>query len=687
VLIGKKNMLRFIYCLIFLWSGTTSFAQSPDQLVNVFLGSSGDHGQLSPAASSPFSQLSILPQTNPTLHTGYEYLAKNVLGFTHNRLEGVGCQGSGGIILIKPFLGKEDEGQPLTKIADSASPGSYTISFKEGIETNIAVDQNYGMYNFNFPTIDKGFSIDFSHVFNQAFVGEKHTKNGDVISGWVKAKTTCKVGIYTIYYAIQIDHIQKWQENGTHGLVVNLDPKQKNVDVRVAFSAVDEAHAIKMLNKNKDVKILTVREQSAQRWNNHLSSVKVEGDKERVKLFYSLLYRTMQSPYLISESDKTFKGTDGKLHLTKSNQYHGWAIWDNYKTQLPLLSILFPDKYQDMIHSIGDLYRYGKYDFAGPQEPANSVRTEHSVVVLLDALKKGYKVDFTGLKDSLLADTARFDFTKPDKYLEACYDMWAMGKLFDNYGEKELSKHFFERAQTYKTVWNREFKDLNKKDVDRMSVRNMYQGTIRQYRWSVPFNVQGLLDLSGGRQEFTRQLDDFFDNYYFNRANEPDLQSPTLYYASTKPWKYQELVQRIALDTVVQYYFNDNSRGIGAHIDRIYKNEPKAFVRTMDDDAGAMSGWFVMTAIGLQQPLVGEPVYYLNVPLFSTVTLNGGKVPFVIKVSNFDDKNRYIKGVTLNGNKLDRLWIRHDEIQQGGILEIEAGSVPSDFGSRNMWIP
>jgi len=679
-------MLKIIYCLIFLLSGTVSFAQSADQLVNVFLGSSGDHGQLSPAASSPFSQLSILPQTIPTLHTGYEYLAKDVLGFTHNRLEGVGCQGSGGLILIKPFLGKDDDRKPLTKITDTATPGSYAIAFKEGIETNIAVDQNYGIYNFSFPAGDKGFSIDFSHVFNRAFVEEKHTKNENVISGWVKAKTTCNIGIYTIYYAIQIDHLQKWIDNGKHGLTINLDSEKKNVPIRIAFSAVDEAQAIKMLNKNKKVNISTLRDQSAQRWNKHLSTVKVEGDKERVKLFYSLLYRTMQSPYLISDSDKTFKGTDGKLHLTKSNQYHGWAIWDNYKTQLPLLSILFPYKYQDMIHSIGDLYRYGKYDFAGPKEPANSVRTEHSVAVLLDALKKGYKVDFKGLKDSLLADTARFDFTKPDKYLEACYDMWAMGKLSDIYGENELSKHFFERAQTYKTVWNREFKDLNKKDVDRMSVRNMYQGTVRQYRWSVPFNVQGLIYLSGGKQEFTKQLDDFFDNYYFNRANEPDLQSPALYYASTKPWKYQELVQQIALDTVIQYYFNDNSRGIGAHIDRIYKNDPKAFVRTMDDDAGAMSGWFVMTAIGLQQPLVGEPIYYLNVPLFSMVTLNHGKTPFVIKVLNFEDKNRYIKGVTLNGNKLDRLWIRHDEIQRGGILEIEASSLPSDFGSENMWI-
>ena len=79
----------------------------PVDLVNVFLGSSGDHGQMSPAASYPFSMLSIGPQTYPKTHTGYEYLAKKFEGFTHNRFEGVGCQGSGGNILIKPFLGND----------------------------------------------------------------------------------------------------------------------------------------------------------------------------------------------------------------------------------------------------------------------------------------------------------------------------------------------------------------------------------------------------------------------------------------------------------------------------------------------------------------------------------------------------------------------------------------------------
>lgn len=98
--------------------------------VNVFLGSSGDLCQLSPAASYPFSMLSIGPQPYPATHTGYEHLAKEFLGFTHNRMEGVRCLGSGGNLLIKPFPGEDPEASTLLKAAEDIGPVFYQVSFK-----------------------------------------------------------------------------------------------------------------------------------------------------------------------------------------------------------------------------------------------------------------------------------------------------------------------------------------------------------------------------------------------------------------------------------------------------------------------------------------------------------------------------------------------------------------------------
>ncbi|GHE29655.1 alpha-1,2-mannosidase [Sphingobacterium griseoflavum] len=622
--------------------------------------------------------MNIAPQTYPNLHAGYEHYAKKIVGFTHNRFEGVGCMGSGGVLMAQPYVGENVT--VLEKVAERAGPGFYEIDLKEGIQARFAVHQNLGVHQYTFGKGKKGIRLLLHHAFNGAFVSNNYKRMADgTILGTVRAKTTCHVGVYTIYYAIDLPAGEVVQAEKEIDLL--LDDDTEEVSLKIAFSAVDEASALQILRKNRAIDYTTLKRKSQQHWEEQLSHIRVEGDADRAKLFYSLFYRTLQSPYRTSEADGRYRGTDGQIHHTKGQRYHGWAIWDNYKTQLPLLALAFPDKYEDMISAIADLYRYGKYDFAGPHEPANSVRTEHAAVVLLDAQRKGFHVDVESIRDSLIRDTARFDFSKPDKYLEAAYDMWAMGRLLPS--EKA---HYDHRARSYRKVWQDEFHDLSKRDVDRMSARNMYQGTIRQYRWNVPYDLVGLTKLIGGKATLSKQLDDFFDHYYFNRANEPDIQSPTLYYASDKPWRYQSLVQELALDTVVQYYFNDNSRGIDPFIDRIYKNEPKAFVRTMDDDAGAMSGWFVMTALGLQQPLVGAPVYYLSVPLFQSISIGKGNHTLSITVHHFKPENRYIQRVRLNGKDLNRLWLTHDEIAKGGHLEIDATEQPSEYGQDTIWI-
>lgn len=105
----------------------------------------------------------------------------------------------------------------------------------------------------------------------------------------------------------------------------------------------------------------------------------------------------------------------------------------------------------------------------------------------------------------------------------------------------------------------------------------------------------------------------------------------------------------------------------------------------MDDDAGAMSGWFVMTAIGLHQPVVGTPVYYLHVPLFPKVTLANNGHKLTITVLNFAEENPYIKSVKLNGKDLNRIWLTREELKAGGALVIEASRTPTTYGADSIW--
>ena len=662
----------FILFLFIVFTQFSVFAQS-DQ-VNVFLGTSGDHGQMSPAASYPFSMLSIGPQTYPATHPGYEYYAKQYLGFTHNRMEGVGCQGDGGNILIKPFTNNEQEAE-LIKTSQSGSPGFYGVKFDNGIQAQFTVNKKQGVHHYEFSEGDNGFYIDLGYAFVGRFVEEQHKISGNTITGFVRAGTTCSRGIYKLYYAMEFSENVKFEKSGEHQVLAFLDADQKKVDIRIAFSSVDVEHAKKSITSDSFSQLKAATEQA---WNQKLSQVKVEGDREREDLFYSLLYRTLQSPFEISEEDHSYRAIDGSLQKSKKNTfYNGWAIWDNYKTQLPLLSMAYAKEYSDMVWSIEQMYNHGKDDFSTPNEPSHTVRTEHAVVVLLDAYRKGYKVDFASILDSLVSENNKLDFKSPDKALESCYDDWALAEIYQELGQEQAATKYKQKAAEYKGHWKKDFQDLSKNDIDRMGARGMYQGTVWQYRWLVPYDVKGLIELTGGEAEFISQLDQFFKGDYYNHANEPDIQVPWMYQATSQPWKSQKLIHQIAIDTVNQFYFNNNSKGIDPFVGRIYNNRPKAFLSTMDDDAGALSGWFVLAGIGLTPAAVGEPIYYIHVPLFKKVVLNeSSKHPLTIQVSNFSDKNVYIKNLTLNGKKLQRNWLTHGELMKGGVLNITASEQP-----------
>jgi len=680
----KYFFLTLLLLPLFSAAQSDSNPSSPSGQVNVFLGSSGDHGQMTPAAAYPFSMLSIGPQTYPKLHAGYEHKAKLFLGFTHNRFEGVGCQGSGGNILIKPYLGANPAASALIKTSESASPGNYQVAFSNRIKAAFTVVEKQGLEHYDFPAGEKGFYFDLKHTLANQFVSEAHQLNGQSISGFVEARTTCNVGTYKIYYYITIDQPVKWADSANHKLTATLNASASSAEVRVSFSSVDVAHA-KSAADNRGFD--QMKAAGTQGWDEVLGRIRVKGDAEREKLFYSLLYRTMQSPYVISEKDGAYRATDGSLQQSKETMYNGWAIWDNYRTQLPLLALAVPEKYKGITAAIANLYAYGKKDYATQHEPSNTVRTEHAIVVLLDAYRKGFTVDFAGICDSLLKDVDRLDYSHPDKALESSYDAWAMAQILKVLKKDELSAKYLKKAAEYKIYWKKDFEDLTKRDVDQVSARGLYQGTILQYRWFAPFDLKGLIELMGGDAAYNKQLDHFFDNDQYNHANEPDIQAPYMYNASTEPYKSQVLVHHLAVDTVVQYYFNDNSRGIDPFIDRIYKNQPDAYIRTMDDDAGANSAWFVFAACGFSPACVGSPVYYLNVPLFPEVAFQWPKgKSFKIRTENYSDQHPYISKVSLNGKVLDRTWITHEEIMKGGELVITAADQPARVGVENRWI-
>lgn len=653
------------------------------QSVNVFLGSSGDHGQMSPSASYPFSMLSIGPLTNPHTHTGYEYYAKEFRGFVHTHLEGVGCIGSGGNILIKPILNGDDQTE-LIKENQHAEPGYYEVNFTNGISSQLSVLHNYGIHKYHFPEKNNGLVIDLSYALSGRFVAEEHNVSGDAISGWIDTKTTCSRGIYRIYYYLEVPGCKSITSNSDHRFLIEGN-NTTDLQVNIGFSSVNVDYAKERIQNNS---FEQVRLSAQAQWSKLLNRIQVSGEKDREDLFYSLLYRGLQAPYLISEEDGVYTAIDGSVQNSTTPVYNGWAIWDNYREQLPMLSLFYPEEYSGIAWSIANLYPYGKDNWATRHEPSPTVRTEHAMVVLLDAWNKGYDVPFEEIKDKLIEEAEKLDFGTPDKALESSYDCWAMSEILKITGDNVLADQYKEQALEYKEYWLKDFADLNRNDIDRMQARGLYQGTIWQYRWFVPFDVDGLKQLAGGEDAFIQQLDRFFDENNYNHANQPDLQVPGLYNATKEPWKSQKLFRDLLLDTVVQCYFNDNSKGIDPYVGRIYKNQPRAYLRTMDDDAGTMSSWFVLRSLGFSAANVGSPVYYLTAPVFENVKIDWGNGQyFEIEVKNYDKDNFYIKSAELDGKELNRNWLTQDEILNGEKLVIETSAEPNkNWGLENQFV-
>src|SRR5690606_36424335 len=157
--------------------------------------------------------------------------------------EGVGCQGSGGNILVKPFLGNLPEKQKLIKVSEEANPGYYSVNFTNGIKTRFAVYKKSGIHQYQFPKGNKGLLIDLSHVLANRFYAAEHSVKGNAVSGFVQAGTTCNAGKYKVYFHLEFNQPVRWEISGKHQLLARFNQDIQEIEMRIAFSSVNTEYA------------------------------------------------------------------------------------------------------------------------------------------------------------------------------------------------------------------------------------------------------------------------------------------------------------------------------------------------------------------------------------------------------------------------------------------------------------
>lgn len=647
---------------------TPSVAQNT-KYVNLFIGTSGDNGQVAPGAAAPFGMVCVCPDNDPRSHAGYDYAVTKVSGISVNRLSGVGCSGGGGNLRIRPVAPSQE--LHIKKSREKATPGYYSTAFTNGIKTELTATNAMAVERYKFPrSLSAALWIDFASTFEDVATCHYKRISETCIEGYVQAKNVCGHGCYKLYFSLNTSQPFQLEEQKETTACLTFGKKVRSVEVRIGLSALSSELASWECARWEKMDFEDVKSRTADQWEKQLSAIDVKGGKKDDRaIFYTSLYRTYLSPADVSSPDGAYLGTDGKVYISEDFRYYSnWSLWDTFRTKFPLLVLTEPAKMRDMATSLIHLYATGKKDWSTGFESTPTVRTEHAVILLLDAYRKGitnldFRKGYAGMKQEM----ERLPMRSPDQKMESAYDLWAMAKIAEIIGEKADSEQYRQRSVSlFEETWKKEFMNVTPA-FEVMKNNGLYQGTRWQYRWAAPQYIDKMIEWVG-QDSLRLQLTYFFDHHLYNQGNEPDIHVPYLFNRLGAPEKTQQIVRSLMTEPMIHKY-GGNSEFKTPYLGKAFKNAPEGYSPEMDEDDGTMSAWYVFGAMGFYPLLVGDEYYDLTSPLFDRVLLRltNGNV-LTIQTEGRKKKDAPIKSIHFNGKKIADYRISHNELIKGGEL-------------------
>ncbi|GAA3659970.1 glycoside hydrolase domain-containing protein [Microbacterium marinilacus] len=512
------------------------------------------------------------------------------------------------------------------------------------------------------------------------------------------------------------------------------------VGLKVAISPISPAQAkTDLAAEMGDRTFEQVREQTKADWNEILGRLEVSAsatsdpDGDLQTLFYTHLYRMFGMPMNATSTSGTYRGLDGEIYEADGyTHYDGWGFWDDFR-KYEILAIGYPEVFRDIAQSIVDLYasfaKSGKGALSNTVHSVPTVRFERAAVVVADAVAKG--AELRGLAEAWpalvsqsqggYADAANvgrgYIAGEVDDTLGTAYDDWAMATIADALGRSDDADAYRLRAANWKNLYKKDAvtladgtktglifpKDANgswvNADPERFEAGNVYQGTLWQYHWYAADDMGGLIDLMGGEETTLKALSFMFGEHapddgrrmLHANANEIDLQAPYLFNYVGAPSKTQHWVRSIYTKETWNRYIatgstHESPSGGGEFTPpiktKVFKNDPRGFLPTMDNDTGTMSSTFVAAAIGLFPVLAGSDEYQIGTPFFENVRIRyeSGRT-FDISADGVSPDDYYIQSATLNGQPFERTWLTYDQLTAGGRLAFEMAAEPSDWAA------
>ena len=684
--------------------------------VNPFIGTGG-HGHTHPGAMVPHGMIQPGPDTRIDgwdSCSGYYYEDTTINGFAHTRLSGTGCADFGDFLLMPTvgvqrtdFLGTESQKRPFASAfsheKEYAEPGYYSVFLDTyGVKAELTSTERAAMHRYTFPeSKESGFILDMDYNIQQQInqVMEVEAVNDTVLRGrkrsayWAYRQDLYFYAVFSkpFTYTLYTDTVQ---ENDKQIPVCKMllhfeTAKDEQVLAKFSISSVDAEGAYKNLQAempgwNFD----GVRQRARRQWNEALSGVQVEGEEKDKTIFYTSLYHTMIDPRCFSDVDGAYPGADGKVHYADNFIYRTiFSGWDVFRSQFPLQTITNPRLVDDEINSLIQLAELSGKKYFPRWEFLNAYSGcmvgNPAVSVVADAYNKGIRNYDTRKALEYSLNTVRTfgnneqGYTPDDlsKTLEYAYTDWCVSTMLRDMGREQEAVAFERKAQSYHQVWCDSVKWFRARSADGSWMpwkgRNVHwQGCIEsnnyQQGWFVPHDLEGLISLMG-KEYFERELVAFFEGAderfmwgdYYNHPNEPDHQVPFMLNYTSRPWLTQYWTRRICRNA-----YGDTVNGLCGN-----------------EDVGQMSAWYILAAMGFHPICPGNNRYELTSPVFRKVILSldnryyKGRT-FTIIAHHNSPENVYIQSVSLNGKPLNRLWITHEEITKGGVLEFVLGKDP-----------
>lgn len=650
---------------------TATIEASNGSKVNLFIGTSGDNGQVDPGAAVPFGMVRVCPDSDPRSHAGYDYSVDKISGISVNRMSGVGCSGAGGNFSLKPAAVGYD--LRILKNTEKACPGYYKATLNNFVKVQLTATNNIAVEQYTFPSnVAPLFVFNVGSSFERTLEEQHSFVSNKELEGYVVCANVCGRGRYRLYFNLKTNKPFEIKKDENQQLELSFAKNESNVvEFRIAVSSVS-VDAARNENRIKEAQTFDhIKSDAAKLWDEKLSKVSVEGGSVDDKaIFYTSLYRVYLSPANVTTSAGQYLATDGKIKdAGNSTYYSSWSLWDTYRTKFPLLVLLEPQAMSNMSQSLVRLYQSGKTNWSTDSEATPTVRTEHAVILLLDAYRKGITgIDFNACYPQLCKEASELAQNSPDQKLEAASDLWALAQIATIIGHKDDANKYLRVSETlFANTWKQEFMTITP-TFSKMGGNGLYQGTRWQYRWGAPQFLNNMIEWCG-KDSLLNQLNYFFENHQFNQGNEPDIHVPFLFNRLGAPQKTQQVVRELLTKEIIHKY-GGNAEFRTPYVGRAFKNNVEGFMPEMDEDDGTMGAWYIFSSIGIYPLVVGEPVYELASPLFDKifVKLENNKT-LIIKTKNRLHADDTVKQVLLNGKPISNRQLAHADIMSGSVVE------------------